>query len=101
MARIGFYPGSFDPITYGHLDIIARSARIVDRLVIGIGTHPGKKALLSIDERLSLIATACKPVTEHTGLRISAVPFEGLAVDAAKAAQASVCLLYTSDAADE
>jgi pantetheine-phosphate adenylyltransferase len=100
MAHTGFYPGSFDPITYGHLDIIARCARIVDKLVIGIGTHPGKKALLSIDERLSLIATACKPVTEHTGLRVSAVPFDGLAVDAAKAAQASVIIRGLRDATD-
>lgn len=100
MARIGFYPGSFDPITYGHLDIIARSARIVDRLVIGVGIHAGKKALLSSDERLSLIAAACRPVTEHTGLRISATPFDGLAVDAAKAAQASVIIRGLRDATD-
>lgn len=100
MARIGFYPGSFDPITYGHLDIIARSARIIDRLVIGVGIHAGKKALLSVDERLSLIAAACRPVTEHTGLRISAAPFDGLAVDAAKAAQATVIIRGLRDATD-
>jgi pantetheine-phosphate adenylyltransferase len=100
MARVGFYPGSFDPVTFGHLDIIARSARIVDRLVIGVGIHSGKKALLSVDERLSLVAATCKPVTEHTGLRISAVPFGGLAVDAAKEAQATVIIRGLRDATD-
>ena len=42
MKRIGFYSGSFDPVTQGHLDVIARSLRLVDTLVIGIGLHPGK-----------------------------------------------------------
>jgi cytidyltransferase-like protein len=47
MARTGFYPGSFDPLTYGHLDVIARASRLVDRLVIGVGVHHGKQAMLS------------------------------------------------------
>ncbi len=47
MARIGFYPGSFDPVTFGHLDVIARAARLVDRLVLGcVGVHHGKQASL-------------------------------------------------------
>jgi pantetheine-phosphate adenylyltransferase len=100
MARIGFYPGSFDPITFGHLDIIARSARIVDRLVIGVGVHAGKKALLSSDERTALIEQACKPVIEHTGLRVTVVPFDGLAVNAAKAAHASVVIRGLRDSTD-
>ncbi len=53
--RIGFYPGSFDPVTFGHLDIMARSARFVDKLVIGVGTHGSKQSLLSPAERVTLV----------------------------------------------
>ena len=53
MARTGFYPGSFDPVTYGHLDIIARAARIVDKLVLGVGTHHGKQALIDVERASS------------------------------------------------
>ncbi len=49
MARTGFYPGSFDPVTYGHLDIIARAARVVDKLVLGVGVHHGKQALIDAE----------------------------------------------------
>ena len=57
MTRTGFYPGSFDPVTYGHLDIIARAARIVDKLVLGVGAHHGKQALLSAEQRFKLLET--------------------------------------------
>ena len=55
MARTGFYPGSFDPVTYGHLDIVARSARLVDKLVLGVGTHAGKQSLLREKTRVELL----------------------------------------------
>ena len=57
MARTGFYPGSFDPVTYGHLDIIARSARLVDKLVLGVGVHHGKQALIAAETRIALLET--------------------------------------------
>ncbi len=53
MARTGFYPGSFDPVTYGHLDIVARSARLVEKLVLGVGTHAGKHSLLDVKSGLN------------------------------------------------
>ena len=62
MTRTGFYPGSFDPITFGHLDIIARAARVVDRLVIGIGTHEGKVPLLTAEQRVALVEQTTKPL---------------------------------------
>ena len=55
MTRIGFYSGSFDPVTNGHSDVIRRAAAMVDRLVIGIGVHPGKTPLFSVDEKRDLI----------------------------------------------
>jgi pantetheine-phosphate adenylyltransferase len=98
--RIGFYPGSFDPITFGHLDVIARAARLVDKLVIGIGTHGSKQGLLSPEERLALVGEVARPVAEHTGLKLEAVTFSGLTVEAAKAAKASVIIRGLRDASD-
>ncbi len=100
MARIGFYPGSFDPITFGHLDIIARAGRLVDRLVIGVGAHDSKKALLSAKERVALVEQATLPITEHSGLKIDVVTFDGLSVDAAHKVKAQVIVRGLRDASD-
>ena len=98
--RTGFYPGSFDPITYGHLDVIARAARIVDKLVIGVGTHGSKQALLTGAERVVLIEQVVKPIAEHAGVKISVVTFDGLTVDAARKAHAGVIIRGLRDASD-
>lgn len=100
MSRIGFYPGSFDPVTFGHLDVIARSARIVDKLVIGVGVHVGKQALLEPAQRISLIETVTRPIADHSGLKISVVSFDDLAVAAAKRAHAQVIIRGLRDATD-
>lgn len=98
--RTGFYPGSFDPVTYGHLDIIARAARIVDKLVVGVGVHGSKQVLLSGAERVALIEQAVKPIAEHAGVKISVVTFDGLTVEAAKKAHAGVIIRGLRDASD-
>jgi pantetheine-phosphate adenylyltransferase len=100
MARTGFYPGSFDPPTYGHLDIIARAARLLDRLVIGVGVHHGKQALLTAEERVAILREATQSIAEHTGLEISFVTFDDLAVDAARRAGAGIVLRGLRDASD-
>ncbi len=100
MARTGFYPGSFDPVTFGHLDIIARSARLVDKLVIGVGVHVGKQSLLSPAQRVELIEQVTRPVSEHSGLKISVVTFDDLAVQAAKRVHASIIIRGLRDASD-
>jgi pantetheine-phosphate adenylyltransferase len=100
MTRTGFYPGSFDPITFGHLDIIARAARVVDKLVIGIGTHEGKMPLLKADERVALVDATTRPIAEHAGIKIDVVTFAGLTVDAAKKAHARVIIRGLRDASD-
>ncbi len=98
--RTGFYPGSFDPVTFGHLDIIARCARIVDKLVLGVGTHASKQALLDPNHRISLLESVTKPVAEHSGLKIAIVTFDGLAVDAARRHHAGVIIRGLRDATD-
>lgn len=100
MARTGFYPGSFDPVTYGHLDIIARSARLVDKLVLGVGTHHGKKALIDAETRIKLLETVAVPIAEHTGIKIVVETFDDLAVDAARRAHAGLIIRGLRDASD-
>jgi pantetheine-phosphate adenylyltransferase len=100
VMRIGFYPGSFDPVTFGHLDVIARAGRIVDRLVIGVGVHEAKKALLGADQRVALITEVTRPVVEHSGLKVDVVTFDGLAVDAARKVKAQLIVRGLRDASD-
>ena len=74
--HVAVYTGSFDPITLGHLNIILRSSRLFDKLVVGIGTNPEKKALFPVDERIEFVRRACKELDN-----IEVVEFDGLAVD--------------------
>jgi pantetheine-phosphate adenylyltransferase len=100
MARTAFYPGSFDPVTFGHLDIIARAARIVDKLVIGVGTHHGKEPLIAGPDRIELIERTSAPVAAKAGLKISVVAFDDLVVDAARRAGAGIIIRGLRDATD-
>ena len=83
--RKAIYPGSFDPITFGHLDIIDRASRLFDELIIGVLYNSQKNALFSINERVSMI----EELTEDYP-NVRAVAFEGLLVDFAKEMQANV-----------
>jgi len=78
--RVGLYPGTFDPITNGHLDIIARAARMFDRLVVGVAENVGKAPLFPIDERVALVQAELHAVTERTGTRIEVQPFNCLLI---------------------
>ena len=100
MKKTGFYPGSFDPVTYGHLDIMARAARLVDHLVVGIGVHEGKRTLLDAKQRSELILAATRPIVEHSNLQISVVTFDDLAVAAAKRSHAAIIIRGIRDASD-
>ena len=100
MARTGFYPGSFDPVTYGHLDIIARAARLVDKLVLGVGVHYGKQALIDAETRIRLLEEVTRPIAEHTGIKISVATFDDLAVNAARRHHAGIIIRGLRDAVD-
>ncbi len=82
--RIGLYPGTFDPITLGHTDIIHRACALVDRLVIGVAINTGKGPLFSLDERVAMVEAECAKVAAETGVEIVVHPFENLLIDCAK-----------------
>ena len=88
--RIGLYPGTFDPITLGHIDIIKRASLLVDRLVIGVAINRDKSPLFNLDERVQMIEAECSGLSSRTGMEIIAHPFENLLVDCAKDVNASV-----------
>jgi pantetheine-phosphate adenylyltransferase len=98
MASTGFYSGSFDPVTNGHLDVIRRACHLVDRLVIGIGVHPGKTPLFTTAEKNALLAGDV--ATLGLAGRCEITTFAGLTVDAARTAGASVIFRGLRDGTD-
>ena len=90
--RIGLYPGTFDPITLGHMDIIARAAALVDKLVIGVAINRDKGPMFSLEERVAMIELQCAELTARTGTEIVAHPFENLLIDCAKDVGAGVII---------
>ncbi|WP_424970364.1 pantetheine-phosphate adenylyltransferase [Dinoroseobacter sp. S76] len=82
--RIGLYPGTFDPVTLGHLDIIRRAATLVDRLVIGVAINRDKGPMFSLDERVAMLEAECAEVSKDLGIEIVAHPFENLLIDCAR-----------------
>ncbi len=82
--RTGLYPGTFDPVTLGHLDIIRRAAAMVDRLVIGVAINHDKGPLFDLEERVEMIGGACCEIRRESGARIDVVPFDNLLIDCAR-----------------
>lgn len=88
--RIGLYPGTFDPITNGHLDVIARAARLLDKLVVGVAINTGKSPMFTLDERVELVRAEIEAIATRNGMLIEVVPFENLLVDFARKVGASM-----------
>lgn len=88
--RIGLYPGTFDPITMGHVDIIQRAMALVDRLVIGVAINRDKGPLFTLEERVAMVQAECAPIAEKAGGEIVVHPFENLLIDCARDVGASV-----------
>jgi pantetheine-phosphate adenylyltransferase len=78
--RIALYPGTFDPITNGHLDIIARAARLVDRLVVGVAMNAGKGPIFTLEERAALVQAETEAIAARTGTPIEVRPFSSLLI---------------------
>jgi pantetheine-phosphate adenylyltransferase len=82
--RTGLYPGTFDPVTLGHLDIIRRAAALVDKLVIGVAINGDKGPLFDLESRVGMLTQACAEMGPATGTIIEVYPFENLLIDCAR-----------------
>jgi pantetheine-phosphate adenylyltransferase len=82
--RTGLYPGTFDPVTNGHIDVIGRAARLVDRLVVGVAINAGKGPLFPLEERVALVQAETSRIAARTGCEVVVMPFTGLLVGFAR-----------------
>ena len=98
--RVGLYPGSFDPVTLGHVDIVRRAAHLIDRLVIAIGAHHSKGPFFTEEERVDLAREALQPVAGELGIELKVMIYDGLTVDAARTVGATVVFRGLRDAGD-
>ncbi|MDJ1007256.1 MAG: pantetheine-phosphate adenylyltransferase [Paracoccaceae bacterium] len=88
--RIGLYPGTFDPVTLGHLDIVRRATALVDRLVIGVAINRDKGPLFSVEDRAAMIEAECAGLGAEHGAQVVVHPFENLLVDCARDVGATI-----------
>jgi len=100
MDRVALYPGTFDPLTNGHIDLIEAAFRLCDKLVVAIGVHPSKEPMLSVDDRLELIETVTMPLGEAAGVTVEACTFDNLVVDFAREVGASMLIRGLRDGTD-
>ncbi len=88
--RIGLYPGTFDPVTNGHIDVIARAARLLDKLVVGVAINSGKGPMFTLEERVSLVEAEMASIANRNGMVIEVLPFDTLSIDFARKVGASM-----------
>lgn len=90
--RTGLYPGTFDPVTLGHLDVIRRAAKLVDHLIVGVAINRDKGPLFTLEERVEMITRETAPIAEKAGIVIEPRPFENLLMQFAEDVGASVII---------
>ena len=90
--RVGLYPGTFDPVTLGHLDIIRRASALVDRLVIGVAINRDKGPLFALEDRVAMLEAECTGLSAETGIEIVVHPFENLLIDCARDVGAGIII---------
>ena len=100
MTHIGFYSGSFDPVTHGHTDVIARALTLVDELVIGVGVHDGKVPMFTAEERIAMIESEVRDLAAKHDIEIRVVTFNNLAVEAAREHGATTIVRGLRDGTD-
>jgi pantetheine-phosphate adenylyltransferase len=95
-----FYPGSFDPMTNGHLDVLVQALQVADRVIVAIGVHPGKTPLFSFEERADLIRASLAEALPEKAHNIDVVSFDRLVVDAARSNGARLLIRGLRDGTD-
>ncbi len=100
MSPSAFYPGSFDPLTNGHLDVLRHAFRLTNRLVIGIGAQATKTPLFSVEARSEMITDAARPLAEAAGATFEVVAFDDLLVFAARRFGTSILIRGLRDGTD-
>jgi len=88
--RVGLYPGTFDPVTNDHLDVIARAARLLDKLVVGVAISTGKGPLFTLDERVEMVQAEIASIATQNGMVIEVLPYDTLLIDFARKVGASM-----------
>ncbi len=101
MSRlVGFYPGSFDPVTNGHIDVVRSAGALVDELVVAVGTHHSKTPLFAAADRIELLRQTLEPIGKSTETTIRIVEFNGLMVQAARQHGAKLIIRGLRDTTD-
>src|SRR5690349_17907588 len=100
MPRIALYPGSFDPVTNGHLDVVQHAVTLCDRLIVAVAINPGKKSLFSTEERLEMLKAVCEPIAQKAGCAFETSTYDNLTVTAARAAGATIMIRGLRDGTD-
>jgi pantetheine-phosphate adenylyltransferase len=100
MPRIAIYPGSFDPVTYGHLDVVRHAVILCDKLIVAVGVHSGKKPLFSTEERLKMTQDVFGPVAAAAGCVLACTTYDNLTVTAAQQNGATIMIRGLRDGTD-
>jgi pantetheine-phosphate adenylyltransferase len=100
MPRVALYPGSFDPVTNGHLDVVRHAVTLCDRLVVAIGVHPGKKPLFTVEERLEMVRQVFGPLASKAGCAFDCDTYDNLTVTAARQHGATIMIRGLRDGTD-
>jgi pantetheine-phosphate adenylyltransferase len=100
MPRIALYPGSFDPVTNGHLDVVRQAVGLCDRLIVAIGVHPGKNPLFSVEERLDMVRQVFGPIAAKAGCVFDCTTYDNLTTAAAQKNGATILIRGLRDGTD-
>ncbi len=100
MPHVALYPGSFDPVTNGHLDVVRQACSLVDRLIVAIGVHPGKAPLFTTEQRLDMVREVFTPIAVKAGCELECTTFNDLTVTAAQRAGAKILIRGLRDGTD-
>ena len=100
MPRIALYPGSFDPVTNGHLDVVRQAVGLCDQLIVAIGVNPGKKPLFTVEERSKMVREVFAPIAAKAGCAFDTTTYDNLTVTAAQKVGATIMIRGLRDGTD-